>query len=98
MNSLKRYFLKYKLNIASVITIFLAFIAVLSIYYSIEIRVQSNDECLWNPHKISSDSVKIVFEKVKINGVSYNAGIRDGDVLLEIDNITLKNTIQAQAI
>ena len=98
MNSIKKFFLKYRLNIASGITLILAFVAVLSIYYSLNIRVQSNDECLWVPKKASKDSLVIIFDKVKVNGVSWNAGIRDGDQLLEINNIKLKNTIQAQSI
>lgn len=98
MKNIKRFFLKYRLNIASGIAIILAFVAVLSIYYSLNIRVQSNDECLWIQKKASKDSVVIIFDKVKVNGVSWNAGIRDGDQLLEIGNIKLKNTMQAQAI
>ena len=98
MNNLKRYFLKYRLNIASGLTLFLAFIAVLSIYFSLEIRVTSNDECIWDPVKITQDSIKMVFKNVKIEGVTYNAGIRDGDLLLQIDNINLKTTFHAQRI
>lgn len=98
MKNIKRFFLKYRLNIASGAAIILAFVAVLSIYYSLNIRVQSNDECLWIQNKVSKDSLVIIFDKVKINGVSWNAGIRDGDQLLEIGNIKLKNTMQAQAI
>lgn len=98
MNNLKRFFLKYKLNIASGLTLFLAFIAVLSIYYSIEVRVTSNDECIWDPVKVTQDSIKMVFKNVKIEGVTYNAGIRDGDLLLQIDNKNLKTTFEAQRI
>ncbi|HEX7358333.1 MAG TPA: SpoIIE family protein phosphatase [Ignavibacteriaceae bacterium] len=98
MNNLRRFFLKYKLNIVSGLTILLAFIAVLSIYFSLEVRVQSNDECLWLPKKIAQDSTLIYFDKVKENGVSWNAGIRNGDQLLEINHIKLKSTIQAQEI
>ncbi|MFZ1517193.1 MAG: SpoIIE family protein phosphatase [Ignavibacteriaceae bacterium] len=98
MNSLKRYFLKYRLNIASGITLFLAFIAVLSIYFSLEIRVTSNDECIWDPIKVTQDSIKMVFKNVKIEGVTYNAGIRDGDLLLQIDNKNLNTTFEAQRI
>lgn len=98
MKNIKRFFLKYRLNIASGAAIILAFVAVLSIYYSLNIRVQSNDECLWIQNKVSKDSLVIIFDKVKVNGVSWNAGIRDGDQLLEIGNIKLKNTMQAQAI
>lgn len=98
MNSFKRYFLKYRLNIASGITLFLAFIAVLSIYFALEVRVTSNDECIWDPIKVSQDSVKMVFKNVKIEGVTFNAGIRDGDILLQIDNKNLKTTFEAQRI
>ncbi|MCU0342283.1 MAG: SpoIIE family protein phosphatase [Ignavibacterium sp.] len=98
MNNIKRFFLKYRLNIASGLTIFLAFIAVLSIYFSLEVRLQSNDECLWLPKKESKDSTIIIFDKVKVDGVSWNAGIRDGDQLLQINSIPLKSTLQAQEI
>lgn len=98
MNEFKRYFLKYRLNIASGLTLILAFIAVLSIYFSLEVRVQSNDECIWDTIKVTQDSVKMVFKNVKFEGVSYNSGIRDGDLLLKIDNKNLKTTFEAQRI
>jgi serine phosphatase RsbU (regulator of sigma subunit) len=98
MNEFKRYFLKYRLNIASGLTLILAFIAVLSIYFSLEVRLQSNDECLWEPKKVSKDSVEMYFNKVKVNGVSWNAGIRNGYQLLEIDGVKLSGTLQAQEI
>ncbi len=98
MNEFKRYFLKYRLNIASGLTLILTFIAVLSIYFSLEVRVQSNDECLWLPKMKGQDSTIIIFDKVKVNGVSWNAGIRNGDQLLKINSIPLKNTTQAQKI
>jgi serine phosphatase RsbU (regulator of sigma subunit) len=98
MNNLKRFFLKYRLNIASGLTLILAFIAVLSIYFSLEVRLQSNDECLWQPKKVSKNSVEMYFDKVKVNGVSWNAGIRNGDQLLEINGVNLRGTLQAQEI
>jgi serine phosphatase RsbU (regulator of sigma subunit) len=98
MNNIKRFFLKYRLNIASGLTLALTFIAVLSIYFSLEVRVTSNDECLWQPRKTAKDSITIIFEKVKENGVAWNAGIRNGDQLLQINSIPLKNTLQAQEI
>ena len=98
MNNLKRFFLKYRLNIASGLTLILAFTAVLSIYFSLEIRVTSNDECIWDPIKVTQDSMKMVFKNVKVEGVTYNAGIRNGDLLLQIDNKNLKTTFEAQRI
>ena len=98
MNRFKRIYLKYRLNFISGLTLLLAFVAVLSIYFSLEVRLQSNDECLWNQKKVSRDSVEIYFSKVKENGVSWNAGIRNGDQLLEIDGVKLSGTLQAQEI
>ncbi len=101
MNKVRRIFLKYRLNIASGLTILLAFVAVLTIYFSFEVRTTSNDECLWVPGEtknVLSDSVVIYFDKVKENGVAWNAGIRNGDRLLEINSIPLKSTSQAQNI
>ncbi len=98
MNIFKKFFLKHRLTIASGVSIILAFIGVLSIYYTLNIRVQSNDECLWIQDKAAKDSLEIIFDKVKVDGVSWKAGIRDGDHLLEINHIQLKNTTQAQSI
>lgn len=98
MNNIKRFFLKYRLNIASGLTVILALIAVLSIYFSLEVRVTSNDECLWIQKTFVDDSAFIYFDKVKENGVAWNAGIRNGDQLLQINSIPLKNTLQAQEI
>ncbi|HQF43247.1 MAG TPA: SpoIIE family protein phosphatase [Ignavibacteriaceae bacterium] len=104
MNIFKKFFLKHRLTIASGVSIILAFIGVLSIYYTLNVRVQSNDECLWISKEVTKDSVEIIFDKVKVDGVSWNAGIRDGDKLLEINHIKLKgdslfkSTTQAQTI
>jgi len=104
MNIFKKFFLKHRLTIASGVSIILAFIGVLSIYYTLNVRVQSNDECLWISKEVTKDSVEIIFDKVKVDGVSWNAGIRDGDKLLEINHIKLKgdslfkSTTQAQNI
>ena len=48
-----------------------------------------------NPGKILR---RFIFAKVKVDGVSWIAGIRDGDQLLRINSIPLKNTLQAQEI
>jgi len=99
MNNIKRFFLKYRLNIASGIAVVLSFVAVLSIYFTLEVRVLSNDECLWSPKESTGDKeILIYFDKVKINGVAWNAGIRNGDLFLEIAGVKLKNAIQAQEI
>ena len=98
MRSLKSLFLKYRSNLIAVFSIILIAITLLSIYYSVEIRVTSNDECLWEMEKTQKDSAAIFFNLVKIGGVTWNAGIRDGDQLLEIDGVPLRTTSQAQGI
>ena len=73
-------------------------IALVSIYFTLEVRVTSNDECLWEPKKISKDSAAIFFDFVKVEGVAWNAGIRDGDQLIEINGKLLYDSFQAQDI
>ena len=98
MRSLKSLFLKYRSNLIAVFSIILIAITLINIYYSVEIRVTSNDECLWEMEKTQKDSAAIIFNFVKKDGVTWNAGIRDGDQLLEIDGVPLRTTFQAQGI
>ncbi len=98
MNEIRRIILKHKSDLISALTIFLVFIAILCIYFAFEVRVQSNDECLWVPVSKSMDSSAIKFDLVKVNGVAWDAGIRNGDYLVGINGKKIKNTIQAQLI
>jgi serine phosphatase RsbU (regulator of sigma subunit) len=98
MRPLKSLLLKYRSNLIAIFSIVLIGIALLGIYYSIEIRVTSNDECIWEAKKIGSDSVGYFFDYVKVNGVTWNAGIRDGDRLLEINGVQILTDLQAQSI
>jgi len=98
MKSLKSLLLRYRSNLIVVISLILISVALFNIYYTLEIRVTSNDECLWEPRRIDKDSIAIFFEYVKVEGVTWNAGIRNGDQLLEIDGRSLNDTFDAQAI
>lgn len=98
MSKLKLFLLKYRIKIASAITIALTAILLISLYYVIEINVTSNDECLWVPKKSDSKEIIIEFQSVKFNGVAYNAGIRNGDQLLEISGEKIVETFKAQEI
>ena len=94
-------FLKYRSNIVIAFTIILIAVAILNIYYTLEVNVASNDECLWLPEKAMTSmdqKTDLFFSNVKVDGVSWNAGIRNGDQLLEINNIPIENAIQAQNI
>jgi sigma-B regulation protein RsbU (phosphoserine phosphatase) len=98
MNKLKATYLKVRPRFLTWFTIALIAVSLLSIYYVVEVRVTSNDECLWIPKKITRDSTAIYFDVVKYEGVTWNAGIRNGDQLLEINGQALKNTLHAQQI
>lgn len=96
-----KIFLKYRSNIVITFTILLIAVALLNIYFTLEVNVASNDECLWLPEqqmKTMDEPAAIFFSNVKIGGVAWNAGIRDGDQLLEIDSTEIKNPFQAQNI
>jgi len=98
MRNIKTILLKYRANLIALLSIILIAVALVNIYFTLEVRVTSNDECLWEPKKISKDSVAIFFDFVKKGGVTMNAGIRNGDQLLEIDNKPVSATFQAQYI
>ncbi len=68
------------------------------LYFVIAVRVTSNDECYWIPKKVSADSVAIYFDLVKVEGVTWEAGIRDGDQLIAINGEVLYSTKQATII
>ncbi len=94
MQNLKSIFLRYRKNFITIFSIILFLSGIASIYFILKVNVISNDECLWVNKKIN-DSTVIVFDQVKIGGVAWNAGIRDGDILLEIDGIQTSNTMIA---
>jgi len=98
MNSIKATYIKWKSKLIAGFSIALIAVALLNIYYVLEVRVTSNDECLWIPKKITKDSTAIFFDLVKVEGVTWNAGIRNGDQLLMINGETLNYTMQAQDI
>ncbi|MCU0413418.1 MAG: SpoIIE family protein phosphatase, partial [Ignavibacteriaceae bacterium] len=98
MRPLKSLLLKYRSNLIIIASIILIAVALINIYFAVAVRVTSNDECVWQPHKISQDSLAYFFKAVKIDGVTWNAGIRDGDQLLEIDGKKIYDALQAQSI
>jgi len=98
MKKIKATYLKIRPKLLTWFTIALIAASLLSIYFVVEIRVTSNDECLWIPKKITSDSTAIFFDVVKYEGVTWNAGIRNGDQLIEINGQVLNSTPQAQQI
>ena len=95
MNSIKNIFLKYRTRIIAVVSLLLIASALVQLYFVLVVRVTSNDECLWIPKKVSTDSVAIYFAVVKVEGVTWEAGIRNGDQLIAINGEELNSTGQA---
>ncbi|MDP3832202.1 MAG: hypothetical protein Q8Q47_13115, partial [Ignavibacteriaceae bacterium] len=96
--SILNFLHNYRQIIISIITIIILIVGVFNIYTAYSINKISNDECLWIPHKIDKDSVIIVFDKVKVGGVTYNAGIRNGDKFRELNGNSLIGTSHAQLL
>ncbi len=95
---MKDFYLKNKSKFIIAISTLLILLAVIEIYFVLFVRVQSNDECIWEPKKISKNQSEIIFQSVKVGGVTWNAGIRDGDELVEINNQKLPSPTAAQNI
>ncbi len=100
MKKIRKFIENYRQKLIIVFTAVLFCFSLASIIITVNVNVQSNDECWWVPQKVknATDSVAIRFERVKIDGVTWNAGIRDGDYLLAINGVSLKGTQQAQSI
>ncbi len=95
---MKFRFAKYRKEIITLFSAILLLLNIANLYFILGIAPMSNDECLWIPQKVTQDSTLITFRKVKKNGVAWQAGIKDGDVLLEINGQPIKNTRDAQFI
>jgi sigma-B regulation protein RsbU (phosphoserine phosphatase) len=76
----------------------LLIVAIINIYFALYVRVTSNDECLWIPEQVAPDSIEVFIEKVKIEGVSWKAGIRNDDRLIAINGKKITSTTEAQII
>lgn len=86
---------KYRKKLIVPVTVILTIIGLTNVYYVLNITSRTNDECLWLQEKVGEDSVRIYFDLVKFEGVTWNAGIRDGDDFLMIDGKKLRNTYHA---
>lgn len=75
-------------------TILLFVVGLFTLYYVFEVRSTSNDECIWAPQKNGD----IVFQTVKVDGVTWNAGIRNGDKLISIQGVRIYDVQVAQGL
>jgi serine phosphatase RsbU (regulator of sigma subunit)/MFS family permease len=98
MKKLKEILTKNRKRLIIAVSAVLLAIAFINIYFVVDVSVISNDECLWVQKKITPDSTVIFFDFVKVEGVTWNAGIRDGDKLLAIKDIYLSKNTDAQQV
>jgi len=98
VNDLKNYYIKNEKKILGFITASLLLVAILNIYFVIEVNSSSNDECLWIQHISKEKKEEIIFNRVKVDGVAWQAGIRDGDGFVEIEGHKIVDVLVAQRI
>jgi serine phosphatase RsbU (regulator of sigma subunit)/MFS family permease len=98
MSFIKNIYVKNRPKFIIGLSVILILYAVLQLYFVLFIRVTSNDECLWEPKQDKQNKTIIVFGSVKVGGVTWNAGIRNGDLLLEINHHRLPDIFTAQVI
>ncbi|MBE2279009.1 MAG: SpoIIE family protein phosphatase, partial [Ignavibacteriaceae bacterium] len=89
---------RYKRQLLITVTIAIAIAGILNIYQAFFINVTSNDECIWAIKKDSEKGFGIFFSNVKEGGVTDKAGIKNGDMFLEINGETVISPFQAQDI
>ncbi len=97
MDPIKKYLIRFRSKIIIAMSLFLILLALGNIFTIATITPVSNDECLWYPVR-QGDSLALRFENVKVNGVTWNAGIREGDYLISINGERIKEPLQAQRI
>ncbi len=95
---MKDFLIKYRKNLVIGLSVLLTLLNLINLFFILKIAPQSNDECLWRTRKVTQDSTAIFIKLVKKGGVTWKAGIRDGDQLLAINGREVKSTRYAQFI
>jgi serine phosphatase RsbU (regulator of sigma subunit) len=86
-HKLKKLWVKNHSKFIVATTVIFALLGIINFFFIFDVTAQSNDECLWIPRQVKPDSASLFFSNVKFKGVTWQAGIRDGDQLLAIDGI-----------
>jgi len=89
---------KHYSHIILFLSAILVMICALNLFYIFDVTAQSNDECLWRDSKLFSKSNIVRFDFVKVGGVTWAAGIRNGDRLISINGTLAENTLAASRI
>ncbi|HSD64007.1 MAG TPA: SpoIIE family protein phosphatase [Ignavibacteriaceae bacterium] len=97
MDPVKEKLVKYRSKIIIVMSLLFILLGLGNLLVITTINPTSNDECLWIP-EMKADTLAVRFESVKVNGVTWNAGIRNDDFLLKINGNKITSTNQAQML
>ena len=89
IQNIKNFFEKNQKGIIIISFILLFCIGLVNFSFIFVVNATSNDECIWEPQKARKDSVIILFDRVKVEGVTWKAGIRDGDQLIAINKVNI---------
>lgn len=95
LTSLRSMLSRHFTHLVLFISAILLMITALNFFYLFDVTAQSNDECLWRDSNIKSKTNIIYFDLVKVDGVTWNAGIRNGDRLVSINGELAVNTLVA---
>ncbi|MFC2134048.1 SpoIIE family protein phosphatase [Bacteroidota bacterium] len=95
MHKVKEFTAKYRRQFLILITGILTVVSLINFYFLFNITAQSNDECLWIPTTNEDGELIIIFNLVKVEGVTWEAGIRDGDRFYALDGEKIENGNQA---
>lgn len=98
MKSLIQIYRKHRYKFITPVAITFTILNLITLYFVLAVNVTSNDECIWQVERDKSGLVELVFTSVKFNGVTWQAGIRDGDRLISINDFDLLSDMHAQAI
>lgn len=98
MSALYNAYIRHRKKFFVIWTVLFSLYGFINFYFLFEVNYRPNDECLWQPAKDSTGTVIYKFQNVKVDGVAWNAGIRNGDILREINDKTFNTEYQANRI
>jgi sigma-B regulation protein RsbU (phosphoserine phosphatase) len=98
MQTIRDLISKYRKKLIVPSAIFLGLLLLIQLYFVLVVTPQPNDECIWDTPRAKYGDLTITFKEVKFEGVTWNAGIRDGDLLLEINGEKIDNVNDANRV
>ncbi len=88
---------KRRYRFAIFFSVITGFLSIVSLYATLTDARTSNDECIWQPIK-KDKGTALSIHNIKKDGVTDNAGIKEGDTLIKINDQEFSSTFAAQDI